>query len=765
MSKSLIKAVLSFLRTLIVILILTSLALILFSIPLGINILVGGDLEMRSPMHLYFLLIETIYFSCFILAWKLGESFRRSLRRFLHELGDLPSGNFLLVMPVITSVTHTALSFIESIQEHLQISTGFPPLSQDPFLAYFELAWSPIVEEVFFRALPLGFFYALYLSRYTGDFSVHRRLGISLLSFLSPEYAKRLLRTSGSTMPPRKIELDEWLIIISSSILFAFSHYLAPGTWGVGKLSLAFIQGLVMALSYILYGIHASILVHWYFNYCSYTYRLAEVLKPSLSFLSTLGKVVSMTLTISTLMLLILLKTKSMGRQVLPVLRRKSQKFFKVLTSRASIDLMKKPLNLKISRKMIPEVVLLAIVILALSLRLVILEYPKREASGGEDGCDFIFDEKYYVSAARDMLEGKATNNEHPPLVKVFIALSIVFLGDNPAGWRIFTISASSASIFLVYALSLLLNNRKEIALCSATLFAFDIMAFNIGQIAILDAPAITFTLAASILILRKRYDLSGFFLGLALLCKLTSVFLYLGIAVFLILSERARAKSFRKIVESCLRICVAALVVFLAGLWVYDSCYSAFAKNPLGHISYMLTYHSSLKYQDPKEVVLPLQWINPLSPFAPMPFYVITTREVVGGILKVYHPVAYYGIYSPLWWSIWLVVPLSLFYIFGEVGRRSFERTRLFALTWILASFLPYVFLAYLMSRWVYPFYFYSTLPGLYIGLSGCLNQGKHHRLLQAFLVITQAFWFVLWFPVKPKLLVDVFTYLGLPI
>lgn len=764
MSKGLINTVPSFLRRLIVILILTSLALILFSIPLGISILVGGGLEIRRSMHLYFLLVEAFYSSCFILAWKSGEDFRKSLRRFLHEPASLPPGNFLLLMPVIASLTHTALGFTESVQEHLQISTGFPSLSQDPFLAYFELAWSPIVEEVFFRMLLLGFFYAFYLSRYTSEFSVHRRLGISLLSFLSPEHAKRLLRISGSTMPPRKIELDEWLIIISSSILFAFSHYLAPGTWGVGKLTLAFIQGLVMALSYILHGIHASILIHWYFNYCLYTYRLAIVLQPSLSFLSLLGEAVSMTLTISTVLLLILLKTKSVGKQILPALRKKTQRFFTMLASRAGGVLMKKPLNLKTSRKMVPEVVLLTIVILTLSLRLVILEYPKREASGGEYRWDFIFDEKYYVSAARDMLEGKAANNEHPPLVKVFIALGIVFFGDNPAGWRMFTISASLASILLVYALSFLLNSRRGISLCSATLFAFDIMAFNIGQIAILDAPAMTFMLAASILILRKRYDLGGFFLGLALLCKLTSVFSYLGIAAFLVLSA-GRAKSFRKTIESCLRIGVTALVVFLAGLWAYDSLYSAFAKNPLSHISYMLTYHSSLKYQDPKEVILPLQWINPLDPFVPMPFYVITTTETAGGILKVYHPVAYYGIYSPLWWSIWVVVSLNLFHILREVRGKSFERTRLFTLTWILASFLPYVFLAYLMSRWVYPFYFYPTLPGLYIGLSSHLNKRKYSKLVIASTVILQAFWFILWFPVKPKLLIDIFASLGLPV
>ncbi|MEM2930425.1 MAG: glycosyltransferase family 39 protein [Thermoproteota archaeon] len=653
------------------------------------------------------------------------------------------------------------MSLTESIQKRLQISTGIPPLSPDPISAYFELAWATILEEIAFRALLLGVFYSFYLNRGIGNLSIRKKLSISLLSFLSPESAKRLLRSWGSPVS-FKIEKDEWVIIVFSSALFAFSHYAVPGAWGIGKLTLAFIQGFAMALSYALYGIYASLLVHWYFNYYLYTNRLVAVLRPNLSFLSLFSEAAAMVLTALTLTLLVLLNMRSMIKTISTTCKKYRQHFM-MLLSRACVTLKKGMLTSNAVKKAAPELALLAIVVLTLILRLSILEYPKRETSGGAVSWDLIFDERYYVSAARDMLEGKATNNEHPPLVKAFIALGIVFLGDNPAGWRAFTISAGTASIFLIYVLSLLLNSSREVSLCLVTLFAFDIMVFNIGQIAILDAPAMTFMLAASVLILRKRYDLGGFFLGLASLCKLTSVFSYLGIAAFLVLSEER--KSFRKTMESCLRIGVAALVVFLAGLWVYDSWYSAFAKNPLGHISYMLTYHSSLKYQDPKEVVLPLQWINPLDPFAPMPFYVMTTREVAGGIIKDYHPVAYYGIYSPLWWSVWLVMPLSLFYILREAGKRSFDRTRLFSLAWILSSFLPYVLLAYLMYRWVYPFYFYSTLPGLYVNLAGYLNKCKYSKLLIVTTVFLQVFWFIVWFPVKPKAIIDIFTSLGLPV
>jgi 4-amino-4-deoxy-L-arabinose transferase-like glycosyltransferase len=751
-------------------LILASLALYILSIPVGMWLFVGeaslrpsSPPETQSLMYIYFILAELVYALCFVAAWKSEVSFRRSFYKFIKEPSALPLGNFLLVMPILLSLTHVTLSVVEYFQKCFQIPTGLPPLSPDPLLAYIELAWSPVFEEVVFRALPLGVFYAFYLSRDVGIQNVRRNLSVALVSFLSPERAK-CMRSVSSPKPSRKIEADEWTIVIFSSALFALAHYLTPSTWEVGKLTLSFIQGTVMALSYVLYGLYASVLIHWYFNYYLYTYRLVAVSQPSLSFLSLFSEAIPTALTALTLTLLVVLKMKSFSSFLITLRRRNHQlygmprRFFTVLQKKSS--------HISVGRKASVELALLAVLTITLGLRLAVLEYPKHETPGGTAGWDLIFDEKYYVGAARDMLQGKAANNEHPPLAKVFIALGITLLGDNPAGWRASAISASSFSVALLYMLAMILSGRKDVSLCSAILFALDIMAFNIGQIALLDALAMAFVLASSISILRGSYDLGGLFLGLASLCKLSSAFTYFGIVVFLVLTAGRRKKSFKEVITSCLRSAVLALVVFLVGLWIYDSWYSVFAKNPLGQISYMLAYHSGLRYQDPRDVILPLQWINPLDPFAPMPFYVVTVKEFIGDILREYHPVAYYGIYTPLWWSVWAVVPLCLFCVIRGARKADHEEACLFTLTWIMTSFLPYVLLAYLMSRWVYPFYFYSALPGLYIGLSSLLNRrGKHHKVLEASVVFLQTFWFVLWFPVKPKVIIDLFALLGLPV
>lgn len=66
---------------------------------------------------------------------------------------------------------------------------------------------------------------------------------------------------------PWGISPVEWILILLTSVIFGLAHFLAGSGWEVGKISTAFLAGLVFGIVFVAYGAYASILLHWFFNY------------------------------------------------------------------------------------------------------------------------------------------------------------------------------------------------------------------------------------------------------------------------------------------------------------------------------------------------------------------------------------------------------------------------------------------------------------------------------------------------------------------
>jgi membrane protease YdiL (CAAX protease family) len=66
---------------------------------------------------------------------------------------------------------------------------------------------------------------------------------------------------------PRGISPVEWVLILLTAAIFGLAHFLAGSGWEAGKVTTAFLAGLVFAIMYVAYGAYASILLHWFFNY------------------------------------------------------------------------------------------------------------------------------------------------------------------------------------------------------------------------------------------------------------------------------------------------------------------------------------------------------------------------------------------------------------------------------------------------------------------------------------------------------------------
>jgi hypothetical protein len=379
------------------------------------------------------------------------------------------------------------------------------------------------------------------------------------------------------------------------------------------------------------------------------------------------------------------------------------------------------------------------------------------------DGCGFAFDEAHYVPAVRKMLyQGEVVNLEHPPLSKLLIMAGIILLGDNPWGWRIPGTFFSALTILLVGLIAYRFSKDVKLATLSQTFAITDVTFFNISGLAILDPPFLTFTLISLYFLLERRMGLAGLFMGLAMLSKSSAFVVLLAIVVVDVLHSYVKSHDLDAAIsasrESVRHVGLPALAVFLVGIGIFDVATGVFP-TPLHHLSFMLDYHSNLRYFDPRQVELPLSWITPPISRGPAPYFVVTVEP-----LRV-HTIAFWGVSSPLWWSIWLLVPLAYYRLKRYIATK--ERVEnpdphTMLLAWTTANMGLFAFMSYILKRWVYSFYFLQVSLIMAALLPAVLKSEKHDMLLSTLLAV-QIIWFIMFLPVKPLWLIEMLTSLGL--
>jgi len=217
-----------------------------------------------------FLFIWIVYSLCFIAAWKWRESFHDVIRKSFSRPSRGLFGNFLFIMPLLSSMVLTAVFAMISSQEFVGVPTGQPSFPQDiPVQEIFlNAGYSPVVEELGFRIVPMGLFTMLYVLS-AGKNVAGKGLRLLVAALFYPEGAKRIagLRNVGEHGIWRGINGGEWAMILATSVIFAFAHIITGTGWQVGKVTSVFVQGFFFAITYLAYGFEAPILLHWFFNY------------------------------------------------------------------------------------------------------------------------------------------------------------------------------------------------------------------------------------------------------------------------------------------------------------------------------------------------------------------------------------------------------------------------------------------------------------------------------------------------------------------
>jgi len=240
------------------------------SFPVLLFLFLVGFYTPPLPIGTVFGFVWLVYVLCFVTAWKWRESFHSVVKKSFSQPFRSIFSNFLFIMPLISGMVLTAAWAIISSQEFIGVPTGqvsFPPsMSQQEI--FLNVAYAPAVEELGFRLIPIGLFMVFYV------FSAQRKTAggsfkLVLASVFYPEGAKKTVgrRNVSEHGIWRGISIGEWTMVVATSVLFAVAHIVSGIGWEAGKITSVFVQGFFFAVTYLVYGFEAPILLHWFFNY------------------------------------------------------------------------------------------------------------------------------------------------------------------------------------------------------------------------------------------------------------------------------------------------------------------------------------------------------------------------------------------------------------------------------------------------------------------------------------------------------------------
>ena len=405
-----------------------------------------------------------------------------------------------------------------------------------------------------------------------------------------------------------------------------------------------------------------------------------------------------------------------------------------------------------------PGTLLALLLIAALVVRIVWLTLPQNS---------LIFDENYYVNAARVLLGwtvpagapyagapiGLDPNTEHPPLGKLLMALSMAGFGDNRLGWRLPSVIAGMVALVAVYQIVRSAGESARLALLAVGFLAFENLTLVHGRIGTLDMLVLAPILVGAWLALRGRWAAAGAATGIGMLMKLTALYGLLALLIMLALALWATWRRQRRLRLSDLRPTVVALIAFsivtIGGLWLLDVRFSSYA-NPIEHLRHMIEYGADLARgvvgpgSCPGNDSYPWQWLFNECQMS----YLRVDVTVKAGekILSIYPTIDFRGAMNPI-----LIGSLPIAFLFtGWLAWKRRSRLAAWSIVWAAASYVPYVALALLSQRVTYLYYFLPVVPALAVATALTLRRSGLPRFVTVGYVAAYLVAFAAYFPFR---------------
>ena len=421
-----------------------------------------------------------------------------------------------------------------------------------------------------------------------------------------------------------------------------------------------------------------------------------------------------------------------------------------------------------------PLILLGVVSVLSFAARATLLDEPCQSPCTKATEHTLIFDEAYYVNAARviagirppagshysDAPLGTDPNAEHPQGVKLIMAAAIELFGDGPFAWRIGSLIFGSIAILGMYALVRAAGGGPWSALCGATLMACDNLLLVHGRIGTLDIYAVAMMIWAAVFYLRDRPLIAGLALAVGAAFKEVAPYLLISLILLelgrVIVRRRSggpdawapRPALWRLAITSFTTVGVFIGLLGVMGLIATpyaDATGQLITGGPFDHLAHIISYaEQQTSPKGPQGIAsYPWAWLIDLKSIT----YLRINPSLPGDGLYAIHPVSkFLGLISP---PILLFGMLGLVYAAFRVVRPDGasgtaripwgSELPIVSLAWFLGTWAPFALASLIDQRTSYLYYMVIVMPGLYLAATYLASRlwRRRHRWSTALVAV----------------------------
>jgi predicted membrane-bound dolichyl-phosphate-mannose-protein mannosyltransferase len=395
---------------------------------------------------------------------------------------------------------------------------------------------------------------------------------------------------------------------------------------------------------------------------------------------------------------------------------------------------------------------LAGLLLVSLLARLAWIEQPCHAPCRTPEDHLLVFDEDYYVNAARVIAGirpptgapysraplGVDANSEHPQLAKLVIAGAIKLFGDGPVAWRLPSVLLGTVAMLGMFVLVRAAGGGPWLGLGAAALMACDNLLLVHGRIGTLDIYAVAAMIWGAALYLRRRPLWAGVVIGLGTSAKEVAPYVLFSLVLLELLRwwrTRDDAPVRLRRLAGCV---VASAATFLVALtvmgWIappYSPQTGKLVPNgPFGHVAHMLSYAANQTSPHGPQGIASYPWAW-LVDSKPITYLRINPAHPTAALSQDSPAVHFIGLINPP--ILLLAVPALLLAARAIVRRhlRYEHEVGLVGLAWFLGTYLPFVAASLIESRTSYLYYMVIVMPGIYLVVADLIARVGPRRKL----------------------------------